>query len=514
MSVSFNGATRVEVISVLANCGRDTDKARRALVTWIRHKQDKGRGTEHILVKLRDVESKFIKDTSLHCAFRDARAETCLPRAPDLPLPASVKRRSDERTPESMPTPKSTGRASISSSLNELPATSTTSPPVSPLHFSRDSSQMSEALPGNSNTSGRTSYPQSISRVSQPRSPRIQIPRDRSLRPDPSSPTTSSPEEPDHHFNRYSHMSQPLGSSSGLLTPVSASHLEYPMSQISRDQNLDSRRRLSYSLVSLPPSARITIPRSRSQRSVPHSPPNYSSDESDSHLRRYRPMSHPISMSHSIGHMSPGRCRLTPPKTSPPDVPLPPIPDSESDKSKKSLPAGHPPTPMQSSMLHSYTPMRPLPIQPIPSPVPGSDESESHDAIGEDTLRQNWQGSDGDLPSDIVVRQDSPVYGFRDDHAPPTGISPPPPYVDQFDTHAPPDMPPIGVSLEKAVDKCGGTPEVRLVVSKCVEFHRGYEPPYWQSRLQACGLDAEAAKCLVDEMSKQVDWAMSFRRST
>ncbi|KAF8122469.1 hypothetical protein EV363DRAFT_830218 [Boletus edulis] len=416
-----------------------------------------------------------------------------------------------------MPTPKSAGRASISSSLNELPATSTTSPPVSPLHLSRDSSQMSEALAGNSSTSGRTSYPQSISRVSQPRSPRIQIPRDRSLHPDPSSPTTSSPEEPYHHFNRYSHMSQPLGSSSGLLTPVSASPPEYPMSQISRDQNLDSRRRLSHGLVSPPPSARIIIPRSRSQRSVPHSPPNSSSDESDSHLRRYRPTSHPVgSMSHSIGHMSPGRCRLTPPMTCPPDVPLPPIPsddqgvDSESDKSKKSLPAEH----MRSSMSHSNTPMRPLPIQPIPSPVPGSDESESHDAIEEDTLRQNWQGSDGDLPSDIVVRQDSPVYAFRDDYATPTGISPPPPYVDQFDTHAPPDMPPTGVSLQKAVDACGGTPEVRLVVSKCVEFHRGYEPPYWQSRLQACGLDAEAAKHLVDEMSKQVDWAMSFRRST
>ncbi|KAF8419269.1 hypothetical protein L210DRAFT_3655296 [Boletus edulis BED1] len=96
--------------------------------------------------------------------------------------------------------------------------------------------------------------------------------------------------------------------------------------------------------------------------------------------------------------------------TCPPDVPLPPIPsddqgvDSESDKSKKSLPAEH----MRSSMSHSNTPMRPLPIQPIPSPVPGSDESESHDAIEEDTLRQNWQGSDGDLPSDIVVRRTAP----------------------------------------------------------------------------------------------------------
>jgi hypothetical protein len=96
--IGFNGSTRVEVIAILANCGRDTDKVRRALVTWIQHKQYKGRTTEHILAKLRSIESKFIMDTTLHSAFRDARAETCLP-SPDLPPPSVVKRKSEGHAP-------------------------------------------------------------------------------------------------------------------------------------------------------------------------------------------------------------------------------------------------------------------------------------------------------------------------------------------------------------------------------------------------------------------------------
>ncbi|KAN0101227.1 hypothetical protein V8E55_001211 [Tylopilus felleus] len=499
--VSFNGGTRVEVIAVLANCGRDTDRARRALVTWIQHKQDKGRTTEHILIKLRDIESKFIKDATLHSAFRDARAETYLPRAPDLPLPAYLRRKSIGQNPEAVPSviiPDSTGRSSISSSLDELPANSLqTSPSICPSRLSRASSQVSEIVPGKINSSQRLSLPQGVSRVAQSRSPRIQIPRDRSTQPAPNSPITSSPEESELHF-RYRSMSHPVGPSSqptGLITPVSASPPEFSSF---RDQNFESRRHLSYGLVSPPPSVRVQIPRSRSQRSFPHSPPTSSSDESDFHPRRYRPMSQPIRP------MSPARHRLgvTPPRTCPPDLPLPPIPsddqgvDSDSVYSMKSMLIEQPPTPLRSPAFFSCTPIRPLPIQPIPSPVPGSDESEPTDTIGADSLRQNWRQSSGDLPVDIVVRQDSPVYMFHDEH------------VSLI------DMPMIGESLDSVVDECGGPREVRVVVSKCIEFERGYEPPYWQSRLQACGLDLEAARHLVDEMCRQVDWGTSFRRST
>ena len=215
--------------------------------------------------------------------------------------------------------------------------------------------------------------------------------------------------------------------------------------------------------------------------------------------------------------MSPGGHRAAPPRAGPPDVPLPPIPSDDQDMSSdneisKSLQIKPPPTPVRSLTLCSSTPIRPLPIQPIPSPVP-DDESEPTDTIDGDSLRQNWLESSGDLPSDIVVRQDSPVYMFHNDHTGPTGTGPPPPYIDQIGTYFAPDMPEIGDALDRAVNACGGSSEVRLAVFKCIEFHRGYEPPYWQTRLQACGLDAEAAKHLVDQMCEQVDWAASLRRS-
>ncbi|KAG2753570.1 hypothetical protein P692DRAFT_20829094 [Suillus brevipes Sb2] len=92
MSTIFNGDSQMEVIIVLANCGSDTSKARQALTKYIARKQEKGRSTEHILKKLRQLELKFINDTSLHAAFRDARANTCLPRSLDVPLPEFVLR--------------------------------------------------------------------------------------------------------------------------------------------------------------------------------------------------------------------------------------------------------------------------------------------------------------------------------------------------------------------------------------------------------------------------------------
>lgn len=83
---------------MLANCGTDTGKARQALTRYIARKQEKGRSTEHILKKLRQLEVKFINDTTLHAAFRDARATTCLPRSQDVPLPDFVIRETAART--------------------------------------------------------------------------------------------------------------------------------------------------------------------------------------------------------------------------------------------------------------------------------------------------------------------------------------------------------------------------------------------------------------------------------
>lgn len=384
-----------------------------------------------------------------------------------------------------------------------------TSPLVSPLRLSRDSSQTLESHPGKINPSRPVSLPQGVLYV--PQSPRIKIPSNRSLQLGPNSPIGSSPEDSGIH-HRYRYMSHPVGSSSQSPCPVyppSASVPEFPSSPVSsRNRNWD--RGSSRGLVPpiLPPP--IQIPCSWSQRSHPNSPRTSSSEESD-----YRPRYH-----HMAVPMSPGRrLVVTPPTTSPPDAPLPPIPadeqnaDSNSGMYKQNLFAEQPSTPVRCTSLHPSTPARPLPIQPIPSPVPSSDESLPTDTIGGNSLRQNWQESNGELPEDDIVREDSPVYVFHDDHASQTGIGPPPPYVHQLGTYSPPDMPTIGDALDRAVNVCGGSPEVRLEVSKCIGFHRGYEPPYWQTRLQACGLNAEAAKYLVDEMSKQVNWAVSFGRA-
>lgn len=455
------------------------------------------------------MSSKFIKDKSLHSAFRDARAETFLPRAPDLPLPSFIKRRSEGGMSEA--SPNSAGPSWVSSPFVEpcVDSTQQTSPPVSPLRLSRDSHVL-EIRPENPNTSRRISLPRGVPYVPQSLSPRIEIPRHWSLQPAPRSPITSSLEDSGLHL-RYHH---PIGSSSQSFShasPPSTSPPKLPSSPISsRDRNSD--RGLSHGRVPPIPLPPIEIPCSWPQRSFPNSPRTSSSDESDFHPRYHH-------MVQKRGSMSPGRRRATPPRTSPPDVPLPPIPSDEQDSDsnsgmpKQSLPPKQPPTPVQCTFLHPSTPSRPLPIQPIPSPVPGSDESGNTDAIGGNSLRQHWQGSTGELLLDDVVRQDSPVYVLRDDHASQTGIGAPPPYVDQFDTYSAPDMPTIGEELDRAVSVCGGSPEVRLEVSRCIGFHRGYEPPYWQTRLQASGLNAEAAKYLVDEMSNHVDWAASFGRA-
>lgn len=120
MSTIFNGDSQMEVITVLANCGTDTDRARQALTRYIARKQEKGRPTEHILKKLRQLEMKFINDITLHAAFRDARATTCLPRSPDLPLPNFVIRETAEKA-------RRDSRQSTESAVRDF-ASSTSSP--------------------------------------------------------------------------------------------------------------------------------------------------------------------------------------------------------------------------------------------------------------------------------------------------------------------------------------------------------------------------------------------------
>jgi len=355
------------------------------------------------------------------------------------------------------------------------------------LRLSRGSSHMQWVSPANPNhnPNRRISLPQPVPRVPTSRPPHIQIPRNRSSQRVPDSPIASSPEESAPHF-RYRYMSQPVGPSShfhGLPTPPSGSPPDLPLSPIS---------------------SRSQISRPRSQRTIPKSVPTSSSEESIFYTQYY--------------HMSisPSHRRVTPPSTSPPEVPLPPIPsgdqgaDSSNGTSKQNLLPELPPTPVRSPSWHEITPIRPLPMQPIPSPVLDPDEPDHMDTISERSISCSWEESNGDnLLSEVVVRQDSPVFVFHSDHASPTGSGPPPPYIHQLDAHSPPDMPAFGDTLDRAVNECGASPEVRLEIAKCIGFRHGYEPPYWQNRLQASGLSAAVSKYLVNEMWKQVDWTTS-----
>ncbi|EIW85916.1 hypothetical protein CONPUDRAFT_160837 [Coniophora puteana RWD-64-598 SS2] len=89
----FKGDTKMEVVSILANCGTNVSKARMVLITYIQAKQRKGRSTAHIEEKLGQLESSFSRDVSLHAAFRDARAKTDMPRSHVIPLPPEIEKR-------------------------------------------------------------------------------------------------------------------------------------------------------------------------------------------------------------------------------------------------------------------------------------------------------------------------------------------------------------------------------------------------------------------------------------
>jgi len=138
----FKGDTKMEVVSILANCGTNVSKARMVLITYIQAKQRKGRSTAHIEEKLRELESRFARDISLHAAFRDARAKTEMPRSHVIPLPPEIeKRRSIANQSGSLPA------TSLLDSLSRSPhspsvrwsGTTSTSPPedrIDPFPFS------------------------------------------------------------------------------------------------------------------------------------------------------------------------------------------------------------------------------------------------------------------------------------------------------------------------------------------------------------------------------------------
>ncbi|KAF9235765.1 hypothetical protein BU15DRAFT_64601 [Melanogaster broomeanus] len=433
--VSFTGDTRYEVISVLANCGSDTDKARRALVTWISRKQNKGRSTEHILNKLNYIESKarpnvsirfecFIKDVSLHSAFREARAATFLPRPPGLPLPESIRRSQSQRDSQSQ----------------------------------RGSQSQVQALPREV-VLLQSSFRTSGVRLLLPHARLCTLSTDSSL-------IVWVPTEP-HRV---------------MIIPV-VQFRGRPLRQEDSPICIARRELLSH----LP-------------RSPPYSPTNRAavSQSTPQTGRRVQPAN----------------------RRSAPSAPLPPIPANDH--------SSHPPFKIAIAgrlrRLQVRHPLLHLHLLQSSRHVTAHSHLRAivlfSDSSSQDRrlfLPRAWHIANPDpYLSEDVVRGDSPlqgVYGSSIGKERKSGTEPPPPYIPQNRTYPRPDPRVIGAKLERALKVCGVTPAVRQEVMQCLRSESGYEPPYWQARLQDCGLNPEAVDFLVEEMTRQVDWA-NYGRET
>ncbi|KAF8841364.1 hypothetical protein BDN67DRAFT_1010683 [Paxillus ammoniavirescens] len=433
--VSFTGDTRYEVITVLANCGSDIDRAKEALVVWISRKQSKGRSTEHILNKLDDIEAKFVKDTSLHCAFREARAVTLLPRSPCIPLPDFIVKRNSRSEPwppapiDVTSTVDSPGAGSSTSSPGgspPIPILSTSSSTSSPVHSPLRSARNIDSISAGPSTAQN------------------QIPW--WTREPPFSPIAGSPPSPKAQV---------------LNSPTPAASVS--LSSSPEDTPRASRQS--------PPSRRYTPP---DRRFVPH-------------------------------------------------FPLPPVPASDPSSDAHSRPPlrisyTKPSSPSSiTSPIYPITPTSPglyrRPSSSTPSPISRDSEgSDFTDRISNRSFARNWQIVNPDpYPLNDVVRGDSPlipgVHTPNSAKESKSGTEPPPPYFDQKRTYAHPDHWVIGAQLDRALKVCGVNPVVRREVLRCLRSDTDYEPPYWQTRLLECGLNPEAVAYLLQEMTRQVDWA-------
>ncbi|KIJ60104.1 hypothetical protein HYDPIDRAFT_32528 [Hydnomerulius pinastri MD-312] len=455
--VSFSGNTRFEVISVIANCGTDIGRAKRALVTYILHKQEKGRSTEHILSKLRDIESKFIKDTSLHPAFRDARAQTFLPRSPDVPLPGIP-------IPESQTSGRNHARPSVldMNSINEALSSSSgsSSPGSTPWAVTPSISPSSySASPRSPHRFGRTMNTHyedqyTASRSYNPPSPQMS----RSL-PYPPGQASSS-------------MAPVLTYSPTQLTafgnlPPSPIHLQFPNRSRSishpQPQPLVGRR-------SLPPLNRQPAP-------VAPLPPVPTDDQN--------PHPHPPTT---------GLLRDSP-STHTPTSPIHPA-----SPASPGLPGRY----GGNTLVHSLPPLGPMPT--------ASDESDvSSTSTARRCVSRTLQIANPDPHSgpEIVTRGDSPLQGAyameggKGSHA---GTDPPPPYLVSPRTHFPVEFCATGSQLDRALKISGAPMVTRREVIRCLKSEAGYERPFWRIRLSECGLDTDVIDYLLQEMSREVDW--------
>ncbi|KAG6334323.1 hypothetical protein ID866_4768 [Astraeus odoratus] len=442
-TISFTGDTHFEVIAVLANCGTDTDKARQALVTWILKKQEKGRSTEHILNKLRQLELKFIQDESLHDAFRHARAQTNLPRSLDLPLPEIIYRR-NSRSKE-----KQRDDGSPSDPwYRERSDCSRSSSPTSPLSPFTLTGSPSHRSPWHRRWDSRSDEGQSSTSISHypPSS-------SGSLSISPKYPSTlHSPYQPRAAGRMYYNQKQTI------LAPPSPPSIPCPPSPIDPPRR---NRSVSNPVPSQPTSSRPSL-----------QPPN----------------------------------RLSAPATSVPRrIPAQPIPQSPCSSAASSTvsvvsPVSPDPQPYNDHCMRVPSPM----AAPYSSEESVTTVTDFERYIPSDI---DLSDQDCYSSLKIVTRSDSPLRGnySNDRHNYNfNGADLPPPYDNRLD-RSELEPPTIGPSLDRALRICNASAPARQEVLKCIRMQSGYEPKHWQTRLTDCDLNSEAIDFLMEEMCKQLE---------
>lgn len=433
---------------MLANCGTDTDKARQALTRYIARKQEKGRPTEHILKKLRQLELKvgsldtlpsppsvnttsctqFINDTTLHTAFRDARASTCLPRSPDVPLPDFVLRETAARTRRDSRQSLSAQRDFATPSPSPSTPKSWLQPSYSPVQHAgtsiieEDRIQPEEALHNTSETSSRRPSLPPINALGRlpvlsPYAFQISSGRSRSSTL-PSSPMSST----------FTHSPKKLRTSYNSPPPTS------PLPDIPLDatDDYDSHSPRFH----LPPSAK-SRPFSSSSKSSSSSHSSYLNPRTPEIVQPLHP---------GFSSQSATRGDISYPPRTEKDLPQQPLVVTEHYPSETDIPS-------------MFLPSR-----------EGSFEA--------------CENSGGDCP---VPYRDSPILRER-------------PVSHNHNFSFP---------LDNALQLCNASLVVRREVTRCLQQDQDYEQYNWPTVLQECGIAEDDIPFLLNEMAREVEFTVS-----
>ncbi|KAI6037912.1 hypothetical protein EDC04DRAFT_2082794 [Pisolithus marmoratus] len=442
VGISFTGDTHFEVITVLANCGTDTVRAREALVTWIQRKQGKGRSTQHILTKLRQLEQKFIKDISLHDAFRQARAVTFLPRSPDLPLPEFITKRQSHGSMQSLDSPVIDVTHAESSRYNPL------SSPHTPV-FSR--------------TSCRCQSPSYSERRLDPYAEEPELPSTSYNPPSPEGSQSLFYSSSQTHHLPTTHRPYPLVATGGAAYGLKSPTLSPP------SPTMLPRR---YRSASNPAPPKPAV----SRRSIP--PPNRLSEPAIPAPPTPRPApTQPIPQS---------ACSSAASSTVSLASPVSPAPQPYSDLGLRM------PSPLPSSPYSSKESV--MTVTDIERYVPSDIDVMEQECFSNFRVITRSDSPLYGFAGNASQNRNSTIG---------TGLAPS--YADALAHLQSEHGWEMGPRLDKALKICNASLAVKEQVLKCLRSEPGCDPPHWQSRLRECNINPEAVDFIVDEMCRELE---------